>query len=138
MIPKGLKELGITKKPISAEILTQEPTPEALQKYLAGKRLGDVPSPAEAFESYSMGNNQGSISRSEAGEQAMTDYGNQRIQQQKNAINSLVNKIYDNSNASAKNINSLYEKVKPIRLTRNSLNDIFEDPVATQAAGKKL
>jgi hypothetical protein len=135
-LPKLLGEIGIGRKPISAEMLTQEPNLHALAKYKAGQNLGDVGTPAEVFNSPIMGARQGEIGRSEAGANAMTQFGENRIKLQHNAIKSLLNKIYPNTKSSNNKIKSLYKKSYQNNITQNSLSLLMEDPVISQASQK--
>lgn len=132
--PKLMREIGLMKKPISTEMLTAEPTQEAHQKYLASQRLGDTGTPAEVFNSPLMGARQGEISRSEAGANAMTQFGEQRIKQQQNAINNLLEKIFPNTKKANNEIRNLYDTAYKHNITQNTLHDLIEDPIIARAS----
>jgi len=133
-IPKGLREMGLGKSPLSYEILTQEPNAQAVAKYKAGRRIGDVGTPAEVFDNPVMGSRQGNISHTEAGAQAMTDFGRGRIAKQQNAINSLLNKIFPNTESAHNKITSLYKHSYENNLSANAMHELIEDPVFAQAS----
>lgn len=135
-IPKGIKELGIGASPISSEFLTQSPNALAQARYEAGNRLGTPLRPSEAFNSPGIARNEGMISRSEVGGQAMAELGQARIGQQKNAINNLLNTIYDKSDAASNNIRNLYQKAFRWNLKPDAVNSLMEDPVIAQAFKK--
>lgn len=135
-IPRMMGEIGIGKKPVAAEMLTSEPTEQAMQKYLAGRRIGDVGTPAEVFNSPKMGAGQGEIGRSEAGSNAMTQFGEQRVKQQQNSINNLLNRIFPDTKKSHNEIKNLYEKSYQNNISQNALHDLMEDPVISQASKK--
>ena len=137
-VPKILKELGITSKPVSSEFLTEQPNADAQARVEAGNRLGTPLRPSEAFNSPGIARNEGMIQRSETGGQHMAAHGQQRIVMQKNAINNLLNMIFDKSDKSKNNIRSLYQQVYTNDLNANAMNELFEDPVLSQASNKVL
>jgi hypothetical protein len=131
-----LSEIGIGNKPVAVDMLTSQPTEQAMQKYLAGRRLGDTGTPAEVFNSPIMGARQGEIARSESGANAMTQFGELRIAQQRNAVNNLLYKIYPNTEKANNEIRSLYKKSYENNISQNALHDLMEDPVISTASQK--
>ena len=134
LAPKLMQEAGIGNAPVSYEMLTQPENPLARAKYEAGQRLKDVRRPSEVFNSPGMGAQEGEIARTEAGGQAMTDFGAQGVEQQKNAINRLLRKVYPNTKRSNALIGTLYKHSYQKDLSQNALSQMAEDPVFTAAA----
>jgi hypothetical protein len=137
--PKVLKELGLgPRAPVSSEFLTEMPTQEAKKAYEAGNRIGTPLRPSEAFNNTSMAANEGRIENTETGKAAMDIHAKERVIQQKQSINNLLNKIYPKTKKAANNIRSLYEKAYQKNLTQNEVHEIFQDPVLRNANKKIL
>lgn len=134
-VPHALREIGIGKTPVSADMLTRDPNPLAKSRYEAGKRIGDVPTPAEAFaDRGKMARAQGRISHSEEGIEEMATQGDKRIANQKTAINRLLNNIFPNSRQGKGIVSGLYKKAYEKNLTENAFNDLMDDPIISQTA----
>lgn len=136
-IPKAIKETGLFNAPISTEMLTREPNALAKARYQAGQRIGDVPTPAEAFgDRGSMARNQGRISHSEVGAQQMAEEGEKRIANQKKAITRLLDSIFPKNEKGKGIVKSLYNKAYSKNLTENAFSELMDDAVISQASNK--
>ena len=131
--PKILKEMGMFGKPVSSEFLTEEPNALAQSRYEAGNRLGTPVRPSEAFDNPNMAANEGRISTTDIGSNAMSDFSRQRVQQQKNAINKLLDTIYPKTKKAANAIRDLYADAFKYNLPEEQVNALLQDPLIKKA-----
>lgn len=138
-VPSLAKEAFMSRSPISNDMLPETASSanaleRARSKYEAGQRIGDVPTPAEAFNSPILGAQQGEIGRTTTGAQAMADYGVQRKEAQQNAIGRFLDQIYQKTPANQNKINELYDSARSKSVTENALYHLMEDPVIRNAS----
>ena len=132
--PKILKEMGLGfNQPVSSEYLTENPNALAQSRYEAGNRIGAPVRPSEAFDNPNMAANEGRVSTTDIGSNAMADFAKTRVEQQKNAINKLLNTIYPKTKKAGNAIRDLYADAFKNDLPQEQVNSLLEDPLIKQA-----
>lgn len=127
------KKLGLTTKGAGLETLEHLNESDIIPAIEASKRLGTPITPAEASGNPFVGRIEGQFGRTGESAAEKTRIGLERINKQKNAINDLLDSIYDKKLTSTNKIKDLYTDAYKHDLDPSIVNVFKQDPIIEDA-----
>lgn len=134
-VPTALEKAGILGTP--GKNVTSYIKPEEIKETVeAGRRLGTEITPGEATRNPWVATQESRFKRTPKGSFENVQLGEQRAIKEKEAINSLLNNIFDKSDLSKNEIKNLYKSAERWNIKQDTLNRLKEDPLINDAIDK--